>query len=68
MKITMMHKEVTQVEKEVKVIRHAIIPSFVGGCVCCLCEDGIDDDNQMAFTIPYHIEYAHIKCFEQATE
>lgn len=68
MKITIMQEETIRTKKELKILKHATIPSFAGCSVCSICEDSIDDETQIIFTVPYHSEYAHIKCFEEATK
>jgi len=67
MKIEIMQQETIRTKKEVKILKHATIPSFAGSSVCSICEESIDDETQIVFIVPYHSEYAHIKCFEEAT-
>ena len=67
MKIEIMQQETIRTKKEVKILKHATIPSFAGGSICSICLFDINEDNQIIFTVPYHSEYAHIKCFEEAT-
>ena len=61
----MQDHKITKMTK-VRILNSAVIPGFVGGCICSICEDDIEDDTQMAFYVPYHIEYAHTTCFEEA--
>ena len=66
-KIKIMQEVTESALKDVEILRSATIPSWCGGCWCAICKDEINEDTQVSFTIPYHIEYAHIKCFQEAT-
>ena len=67
-KIKINQEETVTVMKEVEIIRHTTIPTWCGGSLCAICEFDIDDANLIAFTIPYHIEYAHEACFASAID
>ena len=67
-KIKIIQEVTNEVMEEVEIHKDAIIPSWCGSCKCSICEDDIDDDTQVVFSVPYHLEYAHIKCFKEATQ
>ena len=67
MKIKIKQERTVSEIQELDVLKHATIPSFAGGSICSICLFDINEDNQIIFTVPYHSEYAHIKCFEEAT-
>ncbi len=67
-KIKINQEETIKKMNEVRIMKHATIPSWCGASTCAICEDFIDDANQIAFLIPYHTEYAHEACFASAID